>query len=155
MPRARLTRKVRFAAAHRYYRPEWSEAENRRLFGACANPHGHGHNYLLEVTVEGEIDPATGYSVDLGALDRLLEEQVRRPLDHQHLNHALPQFAPGAAIPTSENILLLLWPRIAAGLSAPARLVRLRLHEEEGFYVDYFGDDADRPDPPDRAHSPG
>ncbi len=141
MPRARLTRKVRFSAAHRYYRPDWSETENRRVFGLCANPHGHGHNYLLEVTVEGEIDPRTGYSIDLAALDRLLEEQVRGRLDHQHLNHAIPEFGPGAAIPTSEGILVYLWPRIAGGIPAPARLVRLRLHEEEGFYVDYAGDD--------------
>ncbi len=139
MAQARLTRKVRFSAAHRYYRPEWSEAENQRVFGLCANPHGHGHNYLLEVTVEGEVDRATGYCVDLAALDRLLEAQVRGPLDHQHLNHVVPEFGPGAAIPTSESILVYLWPRIAGGVPAPARLVRLRLHEEEGFYVDYSG----------------
>ncbi len=139
MARARLTRKVRFTAAHRYYRPEWSEAENRRVFGPCANLHGHGHNYVLEVTVEGEIAAATGYCVDMAALDRLLEERVRGPLDHQHLNHVVPEFGPGAAIPTSESILAWLWPRIAGDVPAPARLVRLRLHEEEGFYVDYFG----------------
>ncbi len=142
MPRARLTRKVRFNAAHRYYRPEWSDERNRLTFGPCANPYGHGHNYLLEVTVEGDIDPLTGYSVDLGLLDRLLDECVRAPLDHQHLNHAVPEFAPGAAIPTSENILALLWPRLEDPLrGAATRLVRLRLHEEEGFYVDYFGGD--------------
>lgn len=146
MPRARLTRKVRFTAAHRYYRPEWSEERNRQAFGPCANPYGHGHNYLLEVTVEGDIDPSTGFSVDLALLDRILEERVRAPLDHQHLNHAVPEFAPGADIPTSENILTLLWPRIGQGLQgAEARLVRLRLHEEDGFYVDYFGGDI----PPD------
>ncbi len=142
MPRARLTRKVRFNAAHRYYRPEWGEERNRQVFGPCANPYGHGHNYLLEVTVEGDIDPSTGFSVDLALLDRILEQQVRAPLDHQHLNHALPEFAPGADIPTSENILALLWPRIGQGLEgSEARLVRLRLHEEDGFYVDYFGGD--------------
>lgn len=140
MSRARLTRKVRFSAAHQYYRPEWSDERNRQTFGPCANPYGHGHNYLLEVTVEAEIDPVTGFSVDLGLLDRILEERVRAPLDHQHLNHALPEFAPGAAIPTSENILALLWPRIREPIeSGTARLVRLRLHEEDGFYVDYAG----------------
>ncbi len=142
MPRARLTRKVRFTAAHRYYRPDWTDERNRQTFGACANPHGHGHNYLLEVTVDGDIDPDTGFSVDLGLLDRVLEERVRAPLDHQHLNHAVPEFAPGAAIPTSENILALLWPPLQASIDGPGRrLVRLRLHEEEGFYVDYFGGD--------------
>ncbi|HKP75977.1 MAG TPA: 6-carboxytetrahydropterin synthase [Longimicrobiaceae bacterium] len=133
-----LTRRVRFSAAHRYHRPEWSEERNRDAFGACANPHGHGHDYLLEVTVEGEVDPRTGFSVDLGVLDRVLREEVLEPLDHQHLNHAVPEFAPGGQIPTTENILLLLWPRISARL-APARLVRLRLHENPDFYVDYGG----------------
>ena len=69
MPMIQLTRTVRFSASHRYYRPEWSEERNREVFGACANPHGHGHNYLLEVTVEGEPDVETGFSVDLGVLD--------------------------------------------------------------------------------------
>jgi 6-pyruvoyltetrahydropterin/6-carboxytetrahydropterin synthase len=142
MPRASLTRKVRFAAAHRYFRPEWSEEENRRVFGLCANPHGHGHNYLLEVTVEGEIDPVTGFCVDLDALDRMLDERVRQPLDHQHLNHAVPAFAPGGAIPTTENILAYLWPTLAEAVPAPARLVRLRLHEEDGFHVDFDGGQA-------------
>lgn len=134
-----LTRKVRFAAAHRYYRPEWSEEENRRVFGPCSNPHGHGHNYELEVTVKGEIDPVTGFSVDLGALDELLEREVTRPLDHQSLNHAVPAFAPGGQIPTTENILAYLWPRLEAGMPPGVRLHRLRLHEDPTFYVDYFG----------------
>lgn len=138
MPTARLTRKVRFSAAHRYYRPEWTEARNREVFGPCANPHGHGHNYLLEVTVEGEIDPETGFCVDLGALDRVLREEVVDRLDHQHLNHVVPEFAEGGRIPTTENILVLLWERIVQRVGE-ARLVRLRLHEEESFYVDYRG----------------
>jgi len=138
MPTARLTRKVRFSAAHRYFRPEWTEERNREVFGPCANPHGHGHNYLLEVSVEGEVDPETGFCVDLGALDRVLREEVVDRLDHQHLNHAVPEFAEGGRIPTTENILVLLWERIA-GRVGEARLVRLRLHEEESFYVDYRG----------------
>jgi 6-pyruvoyltetrahydropterin/6-carboxytetrahydropterin synthase len=138
MPLMQLTRRVRFSAAHRYHRPEWSEERNRDTFGPCANPHGHGHDYLLEATVEGEVDPLTGFSVDLALLDRVLREEVVEPLDHQHLNHAVPEFAPGGRIPTTENILLLLWPRIAARLG-PARLVRLRLHENPDFHVDYTG----------------
>jgi 6-pyruvoyltetrahydropterin/6-carboxytetrahydropterin synthase len=141
MPEMRLTRRVRFSAAHRYHRPEWSDERNRDTFGPCANPHGHGHEYLLEVTVAGAVDSVTGFSVDLGVLDRVLREEVLEPLDHQHLNHAVPEFAPGGLIPTTENILLLLWPRIAARL-APARLLRLRLHENRDFFVDYAGPDA-------------
>jgi 6-pyruvoyltetrahydropterin/6-carboxytetrahydropterin synthase len=140
MPTARLTRRVAFSAAHRYHRPEWSEAENRRAFGACANPHGHGHNYVLEVTVVAAVDPVTGFSVDLPSLDALLRREVVEPLDHQHLNHAVPAFADGGLIPTSENILIQLWPRLAGGLPAGARLERLRLHEDPTFHVEYRGD---------------
>jgi 6-pyruvoyltetrahydropterin/6-carboxytetrahydropterin synthase len=142
MPVADLTRAVRFSAAHRYYRPEWSEAENARVFGPCSNPHGHGHNYVLHATVRGEIDPLTGFSADLAALDAVLRAEVLEPLDHQHLNHVVPEFAPGARVPTSENILVLLWPRIERGLPDRVRLVRLRLEEEPGLVVDYFGDPA-------------
>lgn len=139
MPTAQLTRRVRFSAAHRYFRPDWSEERNRQVFGPCANPHGHGHNYLLEATVAGEIDPETGFSVDLGALDRVLREEVTDRLDHQHLNHVVPEFREGGLVPTTENILVLLWGRIAPRVG-PARLVRLRLHEEEGFFVDFHGE---------------
>lgn len=140
MPRAHLTRQTRFAAAHRYWRPEWSEAENRRAFGACANPHGHGHNYVLEVTVAAEIAADTGFSADLPALDAILEREVRAVFDHQHINHAVPEFAEGGLVPTCENILVWCWPRIAGALPAPMTLERLRLHEDTTFYVDYYGE---------------
>lgn len=141
-----LTRVIRFAAAHRYHRPEWSEEENRRAFGACSNPHGHGHNYRLEVMVAGEPARDTGFSVDLGELDRVLQDVVVRPLDHQHLNHALPEFAPGGQIPTTENLLLWLWARLEPRMPGGARLVRLRLREEDDLFVDYYGP-APAPDP--------
>jgi 6-pyruvoyltetrahydropterin/6-carboxytetrahydropterin synthase len=139
MPTMNLTRRVRFSAAHRYHRPEWSEARNREVFGPCANPHGHGHDYALEVTVRGEVDAVTGFSVDLGVLDALLREAVVEPFDHQHLNHAVPEFAPGGMIPTCENILLVVWARLEGRLE-PARLVRLRLYEGADLYVDYAGE---------------
>jgi 6-pyruvoyltetrahydropterin/6-carboxytetrahydropterin synthase len=135
---AYLTRRVRFAAAHRYYRTDWSEARNREVFGACSNPHGHGHNYRLEVTVQAPVDPGTGYSADLAELDLVLREEVVQPLDHQHLNHAVPEFAAGL-IPTCENIVIWLWPRIAARITPPASLSRLRLYEDEDLFVDYRG----------------
>ncbi|HEX6909828.1 MAG TPA: 6-carboxytetrahydropterin synthase, partial [Longimicrobium sp.] len=100
---------------------------------------GHGHNYRLFVTVQGEVDGKTGFVVDLGALDALITAQVIEPLDHQHLNHVVPEFAPGGRIPTSENILLLLWGRLQGRMPAGARLLRLRLHENPDFYVDYAG----------------
>lgn len=142
MPVTRLTRRIGFAAAHRYHRPEWSEEENRAAFGACSNPHGHGHNYTLEVTVEGAVDPLTGFGVDLGALDALLRLEVVEPFDHRHLNHDVEAFADGGLVPTTENILVLLWPRLVRSMPDGARLIRLRLHEDPTFHVDYFGDDA-------------
>jgi 6-pyruvoyltetrahydropterin/6-carboxytetrahydropterin synthase len=136
---AYLTRRVRFAAAHRYYREEWSPEQNREVFGACSNEHGHGHNYRLDVTVEAAVSGTTGFSADLAALDAVLREEVVLPLDHQHLNHAVPAFQPGGDIPTSENILIWIWPRVAGRLPAGTRLHRLRLHEDVDLFVDYFG----------------
>jgi 6-pyruvoyltetrahydropterin/6-carboxytetrahydropterin synthase len=134
-----LTRVTHFSAAHRYFRPEWSEERNREVFGPCANPHGHGHNYVLEVMVAGEPDPLTGFSVDLGELDRLLEVEVRGRLDHQHVNHAVPEFGPGGLIPSTENLVIWIWRQLVPKLKG-ARLVRLRLREEAGLWVDYYGE---------------
>jgi 6-pyruvoyltetrahydropterin/6-carboxytetrahydropterin synthase len=136
---AYLTRRVTFSAAHRYWREEWTEERNRAVFGACANPHGHGHSYVLEATLEGEVDRETGFAVDLVSLDRVLARAVVEPLDHQHINHAVPEFGPGGLVPTTENLLAWAWPRIVAGLPEGARLHRLRLREDESLYVDYFG----------------
>jgi 6-pyruvoyltetrahydropterin/6-carboxytetrahydropterin synthase len=134
-----LTRAVRFSAAHRYHRPEWSEERNRETFGPCANSHGHGHNYELEVTVAGEPDPFTGFSIDLLSLDSMLDEVVRGHLDHQHVNHAIPDFAPGGLIPSTENLVIWIWRQVAPKVNG-ARLVRLRLREEPGLWVDYYGE---------------
>lgn len=144
MSTAYLTRRVRFSAAHRYHRPDWDEERNRSVFGRCSLPHGHGHNYLLEATFAGAIDAATGFAVDLATVDALLGREVLEPLDHRHLNHAIPEFAAGERVPTSENLLAWLWPRISAGVPSGTRLLRLRLHEDETFFVDYFGE-GDRP----------
>lgn len=139
MPNAFLTRVVRFSAAHRYYRPEWSETRNRETFGGCSNPVGHGHNYALEVTVTGAVDPATGFCVDLAVLDRLLDQSVRQPLDHQHINYAIPEFGEGGVIPTCENLLVWLWDRIRDGLPEGVGLRRLRLREDVDLWADYYG----------------
>lgn len=141
MPDAFLTRSVSFAAAHRYFREEWTEERNRAVFGACANPFGHGHNYRLEATVRATVAEDTGFSADLAQLDELLNTEVVVPLDHQHLNHAVLEFGPGGLIPTCENILLWLWPRIVRGLPDGTRLHRLRLHEDDRLFVDYYGGD--------------
>jgi 6-pyruvoyltetrahydropterin/6-carboxytetrahydropterin synthase len=88
-----LTRKAEFSAAHFYFNPAWSEEENERVFGKCANRQGHGHNYTLEVTVAGEIDPVTGFVVDLKELKDIMEREVVGVFDHRHLNHEVPEFA--------------------------------------------------------------
>lgn len=136
---AYLTRRVTFAAAHRYYREEWSEERNTATFGDCARPHGHGHNYVLEATVEGEINPETGFCVSLDDLDRVLRTEIVGRLDHRHINHDVPEFGPDGAVPTTENLLAWAWPRIDTALAAPARLHRLRLREDDTLFVDYFG----------------
>lgn len=144
-----LTRTVRFSAAHRYFRPEWSEERNRETFGACANPHGHGHNYVLEVMVGGLPDADTGFSVDLAALDEMLRVEVRERFDHQHINHAIPTFAEGGRIPTTENLLVYLWDRLVAGVPGGARLVRLRLREDVDLWADYYGPETKSGPPPE------
>ena len=132
----RVTRKVEFSAAHYYYNPNFSEEENRRVFGKCANRHGHGHNYLLEVTVAGEPDPATGMVLDLKELKDILEREVVDRMDHRHLNHEVPELA--GKIPTCENIAAVIWrllePKITRG-----HLHRVRLWESPDLYVDCYG----------------
>ena len=139
MRQALLTREVRFSAAHRYFRPEWTEARNRETFGPCANPHGHGHLYRLEVTVAGVVAEDTGFAVDLATLDGILQREVVDVLDHQYINHVVPEFAPGGRIPTTENLLIWIWPRVERALPAGARLHRMRLREDEGLHAEYFG----------------
>jgi 6-pyruvoyltetrahydropterin/6-carboxytetrahydropterin synthase len=136
---AYLTRRVHFSAAHRYHREDWSDAHNRLVFGACNNPVGHGHNYTLDVTVRGSIDATTGFAVDLGALDAVLAREIVSRLDHQHLNHAIAEFGPAGDVPTCENILAWIWPRIESHIPDGATLYRIRLHEDPTLFVDYFG----------------
>src|SRR3954449_829486 len=97
-----LTRKAEFSAAHYYHNPHWSAEENQRIFGKCANLNGHGHNYTLEVTVKGEIDPRTGFVVDLKDLKDTMEREVVAAMDHRHLNKEVPEFA--SLVPTTENV---------------------------------------------------
>ena len=137
--KAHLTRRYMFSASHPLHRAAFSDDENRRVYGKCNNPHGHGHNYVLEVTVSAEIDEFTGFSVNLPELDVVLDREIRMVFDHQHINHAIPEFNEGRLIPTSENILTWCWPRLAHALGRGVTLRRLRLHEDDTFYVDYFG----------------
>jgi 6-pyruvoyltetrahydropterin/6-carboxytetrahydropterin synthase len=129
-----VTRKFAFSAAHRYWRSEWSAAENIRVFGNLTGV--HGHNYALEVTVAGRVDPVTGMVIDLAELKRLVGEEVVARFDHADLNQD-PLFS-GGVIPTTENLARAAWDLLAVKLG-PERLHRIRLWEDPTFYVDYFG----------------
>jgi len=132
-----LTRKCEFSAAHYYHNPEFTAEENRRIFGKCSNLNGHGHNYTLEVTVKGEIDPRTGFVIDLKKLKDILNAEVMDAMDHRHLNKEVPEFA--RAIPTTENIAIAIWQRLEGKLNV-AKLHRVRLYEMHDLYVDYYGE---------------
>lgn len=134
-----ITRKVEFSASHVCRNPALSEQENERLFGLAANPYGHGHNYVLEVSVEGQPDPVTGMVLDLKELKDVLNKTVVEPYDHRFLNHEVPPF--DKVIPTAENIARDIWRRLAPHLSRPGRKLQLvRLYETPDLFVDYLGE---------------
>jgi 6-pyruvoyltetrahydropterin/6-carboxytetrahydropterin synthase len=118
MPVAQLIRRVRFAAAHRYRRPDWSEEKNVEVFGLCARPNYHGHTYTCSVTVEGEVDPLTGFVIDLGQMDRVLDTEVMARFDHRNINLDIPEFAEGRLIPTGENLARFIFERVQAALGS-------------------------------------
>ena len=136
MPRCSVTRRVHFNAAHRVHNPKFSDEWNRTTFGPCNNPNYHGHNYELELTVTGEIDGDTGYVLDLNLLKDLAQERLLVRLDHKNLNLDVPWFRD--LIPTSENIAVVCWRELRAGLPDTLAL-RLRLWETPRNYVDYEG----------------
>ena len=140
MPRASLTRRVSFAAAHRYSRPEWSEERNASTFGACAWPNYHGHTYVCEVTVSGPIDDKTGFVVDLAALDQILRAEVTGTFDHRNINLDVPEFADGKLVPSGENLARFIFERVKSALPGPARVVRVTVGEDESLSATYSED---------------
>jgi 6-pyruvoyltetrahydropterin/6-carboxytetrahydropterin synthase len=142
----RVTRKVEFSASHFYHNPDFSPEENRRIFGKCNNPHGHGHNYVLEVTVAGEPDPATGMVLDLKELKEILQREVTDRMDHRHLNYEVPELA--GLIPTCENLAAAIWRLIEPKIQQQGRLDRVRVYESADLFADCTadmnGDDAGR-----------
>jgi 6-pyruvoyltetrahydropterin/6-carboxytetrahydropterin synthase len=135
--RATLTRRVTFSAAHRYRRPEWDDARNREVFGACAHPNWHGHTYTCDVTVGGPVDPVTGFCADLGALDRALRDRVVTVLDHRNIVLDVPAFAEGKLIPTSENIAGWVAGEVQAALGTSSKVLRVRVSEEPGLWAEF------------------
>ncbi len=136
MPSVTVTRRMRFNAAHRVFNPSMSDEENDTTFGKCNNPNWHGHNYTLDVSIEGQIDERTGYVLDLAKLRDIVEREVVGVVDHRNLN--LDVHFMKNVIPTSENIVVAFW-KILQPAVKPGRLSRLVLWETENNYVEYSG----------------
>jgi 6-pyruvoyl-tetrahydropterin synthase len=134
-----ITRKVEFSASHVCARPDLTPEQNQALYGDASRPHGHGHNYVLEVTLEGEPDPVTGMVMDLKELKEILNREVVDPMDHRFLNLEVPPF--DRVVPTTENLAIEIFRRLEPKIkSRAARLHAVRLYETEDLYVDYFGE---------------
>ncbi len=137
-----LTRRATFSASHYYWNPAWTEERNEAVFGKCANRNGHGHNYTLEVTVTGKIDPVSGFVIDLKWLKDVIEEEVMAVYDHRHLNLEVPEFK--ETIPTTENIAIAIWNRLEGPVKATggASLSSIRVYETEDIFAEYRGEAA-------------
>ncbi len=132
-----ISKKIEFAASHICRSPRLSDAENERTYGLAANPQGHGHNYVVEVAIQGEPDPVTGMILDLKKLKDVMEERILSVYDHRLLNREVDTFA--EAVPTVENIAIDIWNRME-GLVAPGRLFSVRVHETSELYAEYRGE---------------
>ena len=133
----RATRRVHFSAAHRLHRSDWSDERNRAVFGDCANPNWHGHNYELDVTVEGPVDPETGFVMDLKHLKELVERRVLADVDHKNLNTEVTWL--DGVNPSTENVAVAIWKRLAGELPAGVRLSKVLLQETPRNWVEYTG----------------
>ena len=134
--KVKVSRKAHFNAAHRPYLPEWDNAKNESVFGKCNNPHFHGHNYELIVSVTGEIDPKTGMVIDMKELKDLIKTEVEEALDHKNLNIEVPEFK--ALNPTAENIAVVIWNKLRPHIEADSDL-EVVLYETPRNFVTYNG----------------
>ncbi len=133
-----LTESFEFSASHRLYNPALSPEDNAKVFGKCANPNGHGHNYVVEVSVAGTPDAAGGRVIDLGHLHAIVRQRVIDRFDHCHLNLDCPEFA--SLNPTVENIAVVIWQQLVAAIDPPARLARVRVWETPKTSAEYSGE---------------
>lgn len=133
-----VTRRATFSASHRLFNPSFSDEKNNEVFGKCANPNGHGHNYVLEVTVGGEPKSDTGYVIDLSELKMIIKREIIDKVDHKHLNHDV-EFLRGV-IPTAENLAKAFWNILALKVN-DGKLVAVKLHETENNVVEYRGEE--------------
>lgn len=132
-----LTRRVHFSAAHRYRIAEWSDERNDATFGLCARPSYHGHSYVCDVTVTGEVDPVTGFLVDLPRLDEALRTEVRERFDHRNINMDVPEFGDGGLVPTGENLARFICERVQGVLGSAARVTRVVVAEDSTLSATY------------------
>jgi 6-pyruvoyltetrahydropterin/6-carboxytetrahydropterin synthase len=134
-----ITRRAEFSASHVCAQPALTQGQNAHLYGPAANPSGHGHNYVLEVTLEGEPDPVTGMVFDLKKLKDLIQQTVIEPMDHRFLNYEVPPF--DKIVPTTENVAAEIWRRLEPLFeTGRAQLNNVRLYETEDLFVDYAGE---------------
>ena len=134
----RATRLVHFSAAHRLYRADWSDERNADVFEDCSNPHWHGHNYELEVTVEGEVDPETGFVMDLKLLKDLVQRRVVADVDHKNLNREVSWLE--GVNPSTENVAVAIWGRLVDELPGGVRLAKVLVRETPRNWVEYTGE---------------
>lgn len=140
MPRLSLTRRVTFAAAHRYRRPEWSEEQNFAVFGKCSRAPWHGHTYTCDVSVSGAVDDVTGFVVDLRLLDEALEREVVARFDHRNINTDVPEFAEGLLVPSCENLAAFIAARMQEALGTHATVIRVWLSESPTLWAEWVAD---------------
>lgn len=133
-----ISKKVEFSASHICRSPQLTDAENERIYGPASNPHGHGHNYVVEVAIEGAPDPVTGMILDLKRLKEILDDRVLNVYDHRLLNREVAPF--DLVVPTVENIAIDIWNRLVPSLNGPARLYSVRVHETAELSVEYRGE---------------
>lgn len=138
-PKIELGRRYRFAASHRLYTPQLSDADNFRLYGKCANPYGHGHNYVLEISVSGKVDSATGMIANLADLDGFVQREILETFDHRSLNEDVPAFQ--KQVPTTENLCMEIFRRLK--LFSKAKIERVRVEETSNNSFEYAGDPAE------------
>lgn len=136
-----ITRKLEFCASHRLFNPEYSDEKNAQVFGLCSNPNGHGHNYVMEVTLRGEVHPETGMVLDLKALKKLVNEEIILKVDHKNLNVDVPFLKD--VIPTAENLAIHFWEVLESKLESD-QLHEIKLYESERNFVIYRGNSRER-----------
>jgi len=132
-----VSRKAHFNAAHRLYNNDWTDARNAKIFGKCANPNFHGHNYELIISVKGEIHPETGFVMDMKILKQLIREEIEEQFDHKNLNEEVTEFK--TLNPTAENISVVIWQKLRSKISEELELT-VTLYETPRNFVTYSGE---------------